>query len=65
MGTHLPEPVDALFLGLDLAPAKAVPSLALALADSAHFSFITCSIFSSAGSNSLGDLGRVEWVRLY
>jgi hypothetical protein len=62
-GTRLIEPVDTLFLGLDLAPAKAVPSLPLALAYSARFLFITCSIFSKSGSNSLGDFGRVEWVR--
>ncbi len=66
LGTHSPDPVDALFLGqLDFAPAEAALSVALALAYSGCFSFITCSIFSRSGSNSLRDLGRVEWVRLY
>jgi hypothetical protein len=64
-GTRSVELVDAHFLGLDLAPAEAVPSLPLAFADSARFLFITRSIFSRSGSNSLGDFGRVEWVRLY
>jgi hypothetical protein len=59
------EPVDALFLGTDLAPAEAVPSLPLAFADSARFLFIMRWIFSKSGSNSLGDFGRVEWVRFY
>jgi hypothetical protein len=41
LGTHSLEPVDALFLGLDFAPAEAALSLALALADSVLFLFIT------------------------
>ena len=65
MGTHSLEPMDALFLGLDFAPAKAALFLDLALANSVHFLLITRSIFSRSGSNCLGDLGRVKWVRLY
>ncbi len=67
LGTHLLELIDTLFLGLDLAPAKAALSLPLALADSARFLFITCSIsiFSKSENNSLRDFGRVEWIRFY
>ncbi len=65
LGTRSLEPVDALFLELDLVPAKAVPSLPLTFADSARFLFITRWIFSKSWSNSLGDFGRVKWVRLY